>query len=119
MAPMNEVATVQGGANLLDMLMRRTAKTIARNWGQSRSESRSETDGESENHTTSRSTAEGQTTNRRTQAVPLMSPQEIASYFDRDEGTMIAFLGGHGPYAVERTPYFKDSLFRQNVDGRY
>lgn len=115
MAPMNEVATVQGGTNLLDMLMRRTAKTIARNWGQSRSESRSETDGETENYTTSRSTAEGQTTNRRTQAVPLMSPQEIASFFDRDEGTLIAFLGGHGPYAVERTPYFKDPLFKRDV----
>lgn len=40
-----------------------------------------------------------------------MSPQEIASFFDREEGRMIAFLGGYGPYAVARTPYFEDPMF--------
>jgi len=115
MAPMSEMATVHGGRSIMDMFLRRASKTVATNWGRSSSQSTSETNGTSHTDSESNSTAVGETTNRRTQAVPLMSAQEIASYFDRSEGRLIAFLGGYGPYAVTRTPYYEDAIFQ----GRY
>lgn len=111
MAPMNTVATVQGGQTFWELLLRRTARTIAPNWSRTSSNSSSTSTATSESTTASSSISEGQTLNRRTQAVPLMSPQEIASFFDREEGRMIAFLGGYGPYVVTRTPYFQDERF--------
>lgn len=112
MAPMNTVATVQGGQNFWELLLRRTARTVAPNWSRTSSNTSSTSTAVSENTTTSTSVAEGQTLNRRTQAVPLMSPQEIATFFDREEGRMITFLGGYGPYVVTRTPYFEDPMFK-------
>lgn len=112
MAPMNTVATVQGGQTFWELLLRRTARTIAPNWSRTSSNTSSTSTANSDSTTTSTSLSEGQTVNRRTQAVPLMSPQEIASFFDREEGRMIAFLGGYGPYAVARTPYFEDPMFK-------
>lgn len=118
MAPMNEVATVQSGATLLDTLFRRAAKTVARNWGQSRSHSTTSSEGTSETRSETTSSAKGKTVNARTQAVPLMSPQEIAAHFDREEGRMIVFLGGYGPFAVKRTPYFEDEMFERCIPKR-
>jgi type IV secretory pathway TraG/TraD family ATPase VirD4 len=41
-----------------------------------------------------------------------MTPDEIATHFDREAGKQIVFIGGRGPFAVWRTPYFEDEAFR-------
>lgn len=112
MAPLSKAATIQSGQSLMDVFSRRFKSPLAH------SQSASNTQGGSTQNTTSNSEAtnssESETESRTEQILKtrLMTPDEIASYFDRETGLSVAFIGGVGPFAIKRTPYFEDEMFR-------
>lgn len=112
MAPLSKAATIQGGQSIMDVFSRHFKSPLAH------SRSASCTDGGSTQSTTSNSEAtnssESETESRTEQILKtrLMTPDEVASYFDRETGMSVAFIGGIGPFAIKRTPYFEDPMFK-------
>ena len=112
MAPLSETATIQGGQSLWDVLSRRFQRSTAYSYGNSHNQGSSNQTSTSNTVTGNESETHGTSRQEQIIKTPLMTTDEIASYFDRDSGRAISFIGGHGPYAIHRTPYFEDEQFK-------
>lgn len=115
MAPLSKTATIQGGGNIFDMFTRQMKSPVAHSASASRSDGGSTQESASSSKSTNSSESHTRTTGQQIIKTPLMNPDEIASRFDRETGLMVSFIGGYGPYVIQRTPYYSDPIF----EGRY
>lgn len=111
MAPLSQTATIQGGHSLFDVFSRRFQQSSSHSQSQSRADGGSSQTSQSASTATSGSTTKGKSTSEQILKTPLMTTDEIASYFSRETGMAVSFISGVGPYAVKRTPYFDDPAF--------
>ena len=112
MAPLSQLATVQGGQSIFDVFTRRFEKSTAESHQTGRSEGASSQKSESHSIAESSSTTNGRSRSEQIIKTSLMTVDEIAAHFARETGRMVAFVSGRGPYAITRTPYFADKAFR-------
>lgn len=117
MAPLSQLATVQGGQSIFDVFTRRFEKSTAESYQTGRSEGASSQKSESHSIAESASTTNGRSRSEQLIKTNLMTVDEIAAHFARETGRMVAFVSGKGPYAVNRTPYFADKAFRGLVQS--
>lgn len=113
MAPLSQLATVQGGQSIFDVFTRRFEKSTAQSHQTGRSEGASSQKSESHSTAENVSVTTGQSRSEQIIKTGLMTVDEIAAYFARETGRMIAFVSGKGPYAINRTPYFADEAFTE------
>lgn len=117
MAPLSQLATVQGGQSIFDVFTRRFEKSTAESHQTGRSEGASSQKSESHSTAESASKTNGRSRSEQIIKTNLMTVDEIAAHFARETGRMVAFVSGKGPYAVNRTPYFADKAFRGLVQS--
>lgn len=111
MAPLSQTATVQGGQSIFDVFTRRFQRSTSQSNQSGRSEGSSSQESSSRSETLNDSVTEGRSKSEQILKTSLMTVDEIAAHFAREEGRMITFVSGRGPYVVQRTPYFRDSAF--------
>ncbi|MEL7197912.1 MAG: type IV secretory system conjugative DNA transfer family protein [Pseudomonadota bacterium] len=116
MAPLSQLATVQGGHSIFDVFTRRFEKSTAQSNQTGQSKGASSQNSESHSTAESASMTNGRSRSEQIIKTNLMTVDEIAAHFARETGRMIAFVSGKGPYAINRTPYFSDEAFQELAD---
>jgi type IV secretory pathway TraG/TraD family ATPase VirD4 len=112
MAPLSQTATIQGGASILDVFTRRFQSSASYSYSASKSDGGSSQNSQSQSATQNQSDSQSTSKNEQILKTPLMTPDEIASHFDRESGRAVAFIGGKGPFMINRTPYYEDEAFK-------
>jgi len=112
MAPLTKANTIQSGQSLMDVFAKRFKSSLANSFSRGRTEGVSKQNSHSSSEASNLSESTSEAINEQILKTRLMSPDEIARYFDREKGLSLAFIGGNGPYAIRRTPYFSDPMFK-------
>ena len=112
MAALSELATIQGGQSLFDIFTRRFKPSTASSQSNSSNEGGSHQEGCSHTQSENTSKTKARSKNEQIYKTSLMTPDKIASHFNRESSVSIAFVSGKGPYAIRRTPYYQDEAFR-------
>ena len=112
MAALSELATIQGGQSLFDIFTRRFKPSTASSQSNSTNEGGSHQEGCSHTQSENNSKTKARSKNEQIYKTSLMTPDEIASHFNRESSMSIAFVSGKGPYAIRRTPYYQDEAFK-------
>lgn len=111
MAPLSETATVEGGQSLFDVFNRRMKRSTANSQSQGRTEGGSQQSSQTNQQSENSSSTTGNSKSEQIYKTPLMTPDELARYFNRESGMAVVFVSGEGPFAIRRTPYFEDEMF--------
>jgi len=112
MAPLSKTATIQSGGSLMDVFTRHFKSPLSNSYSSGKTEGGSAQTTESRSEATNASESSSESINEQILKTRLMSPDEIARYFDRETGLLLAFIGGNGPFAIRRTPYHSDPMFK-------